>query len=100
MNQAYKLWVHLLKNFSDAVSVGRQSQLHVSVTVNSLLGVVSILDGGTVSSNGTWSPSPDISLMLTNVGGLLTTKAVSFHFTAVDGATQIDDAYLDPWKDT
>ena len=76
------------------------SSLRVAVTVNSLLGVVSILDGGTVSNNGTWKPSPKVSLLLTNVGGLLTTKAISLRFTATSGTTQIDDVYLDPFKDT
>jgi hypothetical protein len=75
-------------------------QVRVAVTVNSLLGLVSILDGGTVSGNGTWKPSPQVSLLLTNVGGLLTTKAVSLRFTATSGASTIDDVYLDPFKDT
>lgn len=75
-------------------------QLRVTVTVNSLLGLVSVLDGGTVSSNGTWRPSPQVGLLLTNVGGLLTTKAISLRFTASNGNSQIDDVYLDPSKDT
>ena len=83
-----------------AVGPSPGALLHVSVTVNSLLGVVSILDGGTIASDGAWKPTPEVSLLLTNVGGLLTTKAVSFRFTASDGASQIDDVYLDPWKDT
>ena len=41
-----------------------------------------------------------VSLLLTNVGGLLTTKAISLRFTATTGTSQIDDVYLDPWKDT
>src|SRR6185436_17414223 len=48
-------------------------RIHVTVQVNSLLGLVSILDGGTVSTNGTWTPSPRVGLLLSNVGGLLTT---------------------------
>lgn len=75
-------------------------ELRVTVTVNSLLGLVSVLDGGTVSNNGTWKPSPQVSLLLTNVGGLLTTKAISLRFTATSGTSQIDDVYLDPFKDT
>jgi hypothetical protein len=75
-------------------------QLRVAVTVNSLLGVLSILDGGTVSNNGTWKPSPKVGLLLTNVTSLLTTKAVSLRFTATSGTSQIDDVYLDPFKDT
>ncbi len=75
-------------------------QVRVTVMVNSLLGVISILDGGTVSNSGTWKPSPKVGLLLTNVGGLLTTNAISLRFTATNGASQIDDVYLDPWKDT
>jgi hypothetical protein len=75
-------------------------QLRVAVTVNSLLGVLSILDGGTVSNNGSWKPSPQVGLLLTNVTGLLTTKAISIRLTATSGTSQIDDVYLDPFKDT
>jgi hypothetical protein len=75
-------------------------QIRVAVTVNSLLGVLSILDGGTVSGNGTWKPSPKVGLLLTNVTGLLTTKAISIRLTASGGAAQVDDVYLDPFKDT
>jgi hypothetical protein len=81
--------------------VGKGSgRVRVNIQVNSLLGVVSVLDGGTVTPGGTWAPSPKVSLLLSNVGGLLTTKAISLRFTAVDGAVQIDDVYLDPFKDT
>jgi len=82
------------------VSPSKSSTLRVTVTVNSLLGVLSVLDGGTVSSDGTWKPSPKVGLLLTNVGGLLTTKAISIRLTATNGTSQLDDAYLDPFKDT
>jgi hypothetical protein len=75
-------------------------QVRVSVTVTSLLGVVSVLDGGTVSNTGTWKPSPKVGLLLTNVTGLLTTKAISIRVTATRGASQLDDVYLDPFTDT
>lgn len=75
-------------------------RVKVTIMVPSLLGLLSVLDGGTVRPGGTWSPSPKVSLLLTNVGGLLTTKAIALKFTAVDGTSQIDDVYLDPFKDT
>jgi hypothetical protein len=75
-------------------------QVRVTIQVNSLLGVVSVLDGGTVQPGGTWSPSPRVSLLLSNVGGLLTTKAISLRLTTSGGSAQVDDVYLDPWKDT
>lgn len=78
----------------------RRNQVHVTVMVSSALGLLSVLDGGTIRSDGSWDPSPQVSLLLSNVGGLLTTRAIAFRFTATDGASQIDDVYLDPWKDT
>jgi hypothetical protein len=70
----------------------------VDVVVKSLLGVVSVLDGGSVSSNGQWKPSPQVRLLLTNVTSLLGTRAVAFRFRASGAPVQIDDVYLDPWK--
>jgi hypothetical protein len=74
--------------------------VRVTVRVRGLLGVVSILDGGTMWMNSSWSPSPRVSLLLTNIGGLLTTKAISLRLTTVAGTAQIDDVYVDPWVST
>jgi hypothetical protein len=70
----------------------------VDVVVKSLLGVLSVLDGGTVSPSGQWKPSPQVGLLLTNVTSLLGTRAVAFRFRAKGAAFRIDDVYLDPWK--
>ena len=87
-----------------AKNVGSSSgALHVQVIVPSLLGgLLTILDGGNVSAGGTWAPSQRLQLTLCNVTSLLGTKAVAFRFTPVGrgAAYQIDDVYLDPWKDT
>ena len=84
-------------------NVGSSSgALHIQVVVPSLLGgLLTILDGGTVSSGSSWAPSPRLQLLLCNVTSLLGTKAVAFRFTPVGAgaAYQIDDVYLDPWKD-
>lgn len=77
--------------------------LHVQVVVPSLLGgLLTVLDGGTVSGSGSWAPSPRLALLLSNVTSLVGTRAVAFRFTPVGlGASyQIDDVYLDPWKCT
>ena len=82
-------------------NVGSSSgKLKVEVVVKSLLGVLSILDGGTVSGTGVWAPSPDIGLTVTNICSLLGVQAVSFRFrpTGSGAAFQVDDVYLDPWK--
>lgn len=77
-----------------------QGSLKVDVVVKSLLGLVSLLDGGSVSASGVWAPSPRVGLTLTNLCSLLGVKAVSFRLRAVGAgaAFQVDDVYLDPWK--
>ena len=73
--------------------------IRVDVVVRSLLGgVLSILDGGTISPRGEWQPSPKIGLLTCNITSLLGTKAVAFRFRAVGSDFRIDDFYLDPWK--
>jgi hypothetical protein len=76
--------------------------LRVQVIVPSILGILTILDGGTINGSGTWAPSPRMALLLSNVLSLVGTRAVAFKFTPVGaGASyQIDDVYLDPWKCT
>jgi hypothetical protein len=79
-----------------------QGSLRVDIAVRSLLGLVSILDGGSVNGTGVWAPSPRIGLTLTNLCSLLGVKAVSFRFRVVGSgaAFQVDDVYLDPWRST
>jgi hypothetical protein len=73
--------------------------VRVKVVVKSLLGVVSVLDGGTVSSGSTWRPSPEVALTLTNLCGLLSTDSISLRFSPANtSGLRIDDVYLDPWK--
>jgi hypothetical protein len=85
--------------FFAASSSSTVSSLQVRVRVKSVLGVLSILDGGKISTNSTWQPSPRIALLLTNLTGILATDAVSFQFVPSDSASwRIDDVYLDPWK--
>jgi hypothetical protein len=76
--------------------------LHVQVVVPSLVGgLLTVLDGGTVSGSSSWAPSPRLELLLSNLTNLIGTRAVAFRFTPVNGGSfQIDDVYLDPWKCT
>jgi hypothetical protein len=78
---------------------GGSGTVRVKIVVKSLLGVLSVLDGGTVSSGSTWKPSPQVGLLLTNLGGLLATDSISLRISPADTAgLRIDDVYLDPWK--
>jgi hypothetical protein len=86
-----------------AVNTGsRYSTLRVSVVVQHLLGVLSILDGGTVSHTGVWQPSPKLGLLVSNLTSPLGGRSISFRFTPTGSgaAWRIDDFYVDPWKGT
>ena len=76
----------------------RSGSVRVTVVVKTLLGVLTVLDGGTVSASGQWSPSPRVGLLLSNVTSLVGTRAVAFRFRATGSDFRIDDVYLDPWK--
>lgn len=85
--------------FFAASSSKSLSSLQVRVRVKSALGLLSILDGGKVSANSTWQPSPRLALTLTNLTGIICVNSVSFEFVPSDSASwRIDDVYLDPWK--
>jgi hypothetical protein len=85
--------------FFAASSSSSLSSLQVRVRVKSLLGVLSVLDGGKISAKSTWQPSARLALLLTNLTGILATDSVSFQFVPSDGASwRTDDVYLDPWK--
>jgi HD domain len=73
--------------------------VRVKIVVKSLLGVLSVLDGGTVTSGSTWKPSADVRLLLTNISGLLATHSISLRFVPANTTgVRIDDVFLDPWK--
>jgi hypothetical protein len=73
--------------------------VRVKIVVKSLLGVLSVLDGGSVSTGSTWKPSGDVRMLLTNVTGLLATDSISLRFVPANTTgLRMDDVYLDPWK--
>lgn len=75
--------------------------MKVDIVVRNLLGgLLSVLDGGTVSASGTWAPSSRVRMTLTNLCSLLGVRSVAFRFRPMGSgaAFQVDDVYLDPWK--
>jgi hypothetical protein len=75
-------------------------RVRISVVVRDLLGVVSALDGGTVNAGPAWQPTPAVSLAVTSLGALVSTDAIQLRLTPLDGAVQVDDVYVDPFKGT
>lgn len=72
-------------------------KVRIRIVVKSALGLLSVLDGGTIRPGSSWQPSPEVQMLLTNITGLLATDSVSFRLTP-SVTTRIDDVYLDPIK--
>jgi hypothetical protein len=70
--------------------------VHVRVVSRSLLGVLSVLDGGTFRANAGWSPSPKISTLFSALGAPLGSKTMQLQFSVESGSAQIDDVFVDP----
>jgi hypothetical protein len=79
-----------------AAGVGGSATIHVRVISHSLLGVLSILDGGTFTAGSRWSPSPKISTLFSALAAPLGTKSMELQFTVESGTAQIDDLFVDP----
>ena len=72
------------------------ARIHVRVFARSLLGVVSVLDGGSFIAGTAWAPSPRISTLFSAIAAPLGTKAMELQFTVESGTARIDDLFVDP----
>jgi hypothetical protein len=70
--------------------------VHVRVVSRSLLGVLSVLDGGTFRADAGWSPSPKISTLFSALAAPLGSKTMQLQFSVESGTAQIDDVFVDP----
>ena len=70
--------------------------IHVRVVSRSLLGVLSVLDGGTFATDQGWDPSPKISTLFSALAAPLGSKSMQLQFTVESGTAQIDDLFVDP----
>jgi hypothetical protein len=72
------------------------SSLHVQVIYRGSLGVLSVLDGGSIVGSSAWTPTPQL-LMLEAPRG---STSVQLEFTPVGsgGNWRIDDLYVDPFN--
>jgi hypothetical protein len=79
-----------------AAGTGGSATIHVRVISRSLLGVLSVLDGGTFTAGQQWSPSPKVSSLFSALASPLGTKSMQLQFTVESGSAQIDDLFVDP----
>ena len=70
--------------------------VHVRVVSRSLLGVLSVLDGGTFRTDSGWAPSPKISTLFSALAAPVGSKTMQLQFTVESGTAQIDDVFVDP----
>lgn len=76
--------------------VGGDATIHVRVVAHSLLGLLSVLDGGTFTASQGWAPSPRLSTLFSALAAPLGTKSMQLQFTVESGTAQIDDLFVDP----
>lgn len=72
--------------------------VHVRVVAHSLLGALSVLDGGSFTAGSSWAPSPKLSTLLSAVAAPLGTKSLELQFSVDSGSALIDDLFVDPFK--
>jgi hypothetical protein len=80
-----------------AAGSGGDATIHVRVVSRSLLGILSVLDGGTFTAGSTGRPSPKLSTLFSALGSPLGSKTMTLQFTVERGTAQIDDLFVDPF---
>jgi len=80
-----------------AAGDGGPAVVHVHVVSHSVLGVLSVLDGGTFTVGPGWDATPKLSTLLSAIAAPLGTKSMTLEITVDSGTAQIDDLYVDPW---
>ena len=70
--------------------------IHVRIVSSGLIGVISVLDGGTFTTNEGWDASPKISTLFSALAAPLGTQSMQLQFTVEGGTAQIDDLFVDP----
>lgn len=76
---------------------GDGATVHVSITTQNLLGVVSTLDGGTFQAGSSWAPSPKLSTLLSALVAPFGAKTMALHIDVTGAPAEIDDLYVDPF---
>jgi hypothetical protein len=71
--------------------------IHLQIISRGLLGALTILDGGTVTIDSGWAPTPTFSTLASQLDTLVGSKSIQLRFTAT-GNVQIDDVYVDPFS--
>jgi hypothetical protein len=80
-----------------AVAPSGSGTLHVQLVARGLLGVLSVIDGGTIQVGSTWAPTEVFSTLGSQLSVPAGTKTIQVVLTSSDDV-QVDDLYIDPWE--
>lgn len=81
-----------------AVSPSGTGTLHLQLVARGLLGVLAVIDGGTVQVGSTWAPTEIFSTLGSQLNVPVGTKTIQVVLTSTGGDVQVDDLYNDPWE--
>jgi hypothetical protein len=74
------------------------ASVHVRIIARGLIGILAILDGGTIQVASGWSPTMDFGTTFSQLNSLLLgAKSIQLVITSANGSAQIDDVYIDPF---
>jgi hypothetical protein len=79
-----------------AVAPSGSGTLHVQLVARGLLGVLAVIDGGTIQVGSSWAPTQVFSTLGSQLNVPLGTKTIQVVLTS-SGDVQVDDLYIDPW---
>lgn len=79
-----------------ATSSSGPASVHVQLIARGLLGILSVLDGGSAPVGPAWAPTPVFSTTFSQLNVPVGTKTIQLVITAT-GNVQIDDLYIDPF---
>ena len=80
-----------------AAGVNGSARIHVRVYAHSLLGVLSVLDGGTFTVPAGWDAAPKLSTLFSALAAPLGTSSMELRITVESGTAQVDDLFVDPF---
>ncbi len=80
-----------------ATSPTGSGTVHVRVVARGLLGVLAILDGGTVQVGSSWAPTIDFGTTFSQLNSALLGANAIQVVISTRGDVQIDDLYIDPF---
>ena len=80
-----------------AAGVDGSARIHLRVYSHSLLGVLSILDGGTFTVPSGWDAAPKLSTLFSALAAPLGTSSMELRISVESGTAQVDDLFVDPF---